>query len=158
MTHIGITGHRGLTGPVTAWVRQALREFLGAEQEPPTGVTCLADGADQLFAQAVLDVGASLHVIVPARAYRAGLPSECHRAYDEFLAAATRVERLDFEDSDERAHMAASVLMLDRIDRLVAVWDGLPARGHGGTADVVDLARTRAIPVAVLWPPGATRD
>ena len=27
--------------------------------------------------------------------------------------------------------------MLDRADRLYAVWDGKPARGYGGTADVV---------------------
>ena len=48
--------------------------------------------------------------------------------------------------------------MLAKADRLFAVWDGQPARGYGGTADVVAEARARGIPVTVIWPEGATRD
>jgi len=33
--------------------------------------------------------------------------------------------------------MAASAYMIDHADELWAVWDGQPARGYGGTADVV---------------------
>jgi hypothetical protein len=47
--------------------------------------------------------------------------------------------------------------MLDRAEHLFAVWDGKPARGYGGTADVVAEARQRAIPVTVIWPDGASR-
>lgn len=54
--------------------------------------------------------------------------------------------------------MTASKTMLDRADQLFAVWDGKPARGYGGTADIVDEARSRALGVAVLWPEGAHRD
>lgn len=46
---------------------------------------------------------------------------------------------------------------LDLADALIAVWDGEPARGYGGTADVVDLARTRGLDVTVIWPDGASR-
>ena len=52
--------------------------------------------------------------------------------------------------------MAASRAMLDKADRLFAVWDGEPARAYGGTADVVTEAR--GIPVTVIWPKGASRD
>ena len=45
---------------------------------------------------------------------------------------------------------------VDRSGVLVAVWDGQPARGLGGTADVV--ARQRGVPMEVIWPQGATRD
>jgi hypothetical protein len=48
--------------------------------------------------------------------------------------------------------------MLDHADRLFAVWDGKPARGYGGTADVVTEARNRGMPVRVIWPDGAQRD
>lgn len=48
--------------------------------------------------------------------------------------------------------------MLDRADRLLAVWDGKPARGYGGTADVVAEAQTRVIPVTVIRPEGRSRD
>jgi len=40
----------------------------------------------------------------------------------------------------------------------VAVWDGKPARGVGGTADIVSYARQKGVPVAVLWPDGAARE
>ena len=52
----------------------------------------------------------------------------------------------------------ASVRMLDDADVLFAVWDGQPARGYGGTADVVAEARRRKVPVRVIWPDGAQRD
>jgi hypothetical protein len=48
--------------------------------------------------------------------------------------------------------------MVDRADRLIAVWDGLPARAYGGTADVVQYARHKGTPVTVVWPQGAYRD
>ena len=48
--------------------------------------------------------------------------------------------------------------MVDRSERLVAVWDGKPARGIGGTADIVSYARQKGVPVVVLWPEGATRE
>jgi hypothetical protein len=122
------------------------------------GVSNLADGADQLFAQAVLDAGGQLDVIVPAARYRDGLPESAHATYDALLARASSVHRLDRIESDEDAHMEASRAMLDRAEHLFAVWDGKPARGYGGTADVVAEARDRRIPVTVIWPEGASRD
>jgi hypothetical protein len=47
--------------------------------------------------------------------------------------------------------------MLRGADRLIAVWDGRPARGRGGTAEAVEQARRRAIRVEVMWPRGALR-
>lgn len=43
------------------------------------------------------------------------------------------------------------------VDELIAVWDGKPARGYGGTADVVAYAERTGVPVRVLWPEGASR-
>jgi hypothetical protein len=37
------------------------------------------------------------------------------------------------------------------------VWDGVPAQGKGGTADVVEQARASGVPIEVVWPPGARR-
>jgi hypothetical protein len=54
--------------------------------------------------------------------------------------------------------MAASELMLADVDELFAVWDGEPARGYGGTADVVAYARQLGTPVRIIWPRGARRD
>jgi hypothetical protein len=53
--------------------------------------------------------------------------------------------------------MDASRHMLADADVLLAVWDGQPARGYGGTADVVNAARDQGIPVTIVWPAGAMR-
>lgn len=156
---IAITGHRGLPHDTMRLVDQAIRSEL--TQYPPReliGISCLADGADQLFAQAVLDHGGRLEVVVPASEYRDGLPDESHKTYDALLARAARVHRLDRRKSDADAHMEASKLMMTSADRLVAVWDSQPARGYGGTADVVALAKEHGIEVTVIWPTGARRD
>jgi predicted kinase len=110
-----------------------------AEYKPHqlVGVTLLADGADQLFAEAVLSLSGRLEVIVPAERYRDGLPADYHATYDHLLNKASKVRRLPYVESTKEAHMAGSTAMLDTIDHIVAVWDGQPARGHGGT-------RTRA--------------
>jgi hypothetical protein len=155
---IAISGHRELPPATTALVDSALRRVLDACVPDLVGITCLADGADQVFARVVLDLGGTLEVIVPAERYRDDVPETAHAGYDALLAKAVRVRRLPFVESTDESHMAASIDMLADADHLVAVWDGLPARGYGGTGDVVEYARRHAIPVTIVWPPGATRD
>jgi hypothetical protein len=154
---IAISGHRGLPAPVQALVGQAIRAALAGQQDV-TGLSCLADGHDQIFARAVLDRGGQIEAVVPATLYRDGLPASAHAEYDRLLARAAQVYRLPFTQSTSQAHMAASELMLNHADQLWAVWDGQPARGYGGTADVVAAARASGLPVQVIWPPGAHRD
>jgi hypothetical protein len=156
---LAITGHRGLPAATERIVDRAIREQLAAcTGQDITGVSNLADGADQLFAQAVLDAGGQLEVIIPAALYRDGLPESAHASYDRLLSKASNVHRLDRIESTAEAHMEASNVMLDVADRLFAVWDGKPARAYGGTADVVAEARKRGIPVTIIWPEGAARD
>ncbi|MFC7732003.1 hypothetical protein [Actinomadura keratinilytica] len=155
---IAITGHRLLPPETEALVSRALHEALDEQLGAVIGISCLADGADALFAQAVLDHGGALIAVVPASEYRDGLPQEHYPVYDRLLAAADEVHRLPYVESTSEAHMAASEFMLGLADRLWAVWDGKPARGFGGTADVVQAARDRNLPVQVIWPEGASRD
>ena len=68
------------------------------------------------------------------------------------------VEALEHTESTEQAHMDAGKVVVDRSSVLLAVWDGQPSRGLGGTADVVAYARQRGVPVTVIWPEGASRD
>jgi hypothetical protein len=78
--------------------------------------------------------------------------------YDDLISAASNVERLPFVESTEEAHMAAGQALVDRSELVLAVWDGAPARGFGGTADIVAYAHQRGVPVEVVWPPGASRE
>lgn len=158
MHRIAISGHRGLPGSAAALVDNAIRAALSGHTGDVTGISCLADGADQIFARAVLDLGGKLEVVIPAAGYRAGLPEEAQAEYDSLLSRATAVQRLPYSESTSESHMEASKLMIDQSDELYAVWDGLPARGYGGTADVVAYTRALDMPVRVIWPDGARRD
>jgi hypothetical protein len=155
---IGISGHRDLDTATSEQVAAEIRSHL-AEHDPSdlVGVSCLANGADQIFAREVLDAGGQLIVVVPASQYRDALPAACHAEYDSLLSAASDIRKLPFVESTSEAHMAASIALLDQVDELVAVWDGKPARSYGGTADVVDEARNRGVAVEVIWPEGAVR-
>jgi len=156
MTVVGISGHRVLPPHTERLVAAALREAVGRYNDL-VGVSALAEGADTLFARAVLDAGGALVVVVPARRYRAALPTAHQPVFDTLLARATRVIALDHEDPTHKAYMDGGLRMLDEIDVLVAVWDGQRARGFGGTAQVVDAAEERHLPVTVVWPAGAVR-
>ena len=159
MTCIAVTGHRGLPPATARLVDAALRAELARRADGGlVGITSLADGADQLFARAVLDAGGALEVIIPAARYREGLPPACWPEYDALLAQAATVSQLGHVESDSEAHMDASEAMLKRAEVLFAVWDGEPARGPGGPADDVGGAHREGLPVVVIWPDGATRD
>lgn len=95
---IAISGHRGLPAPVQELVDQAIRAALAGQQNV-TGLSCLADGPDQLFARAVLDHGGQIEAVVPAALYRDGLPTDAHAEYDRLLARAAQVHRLPFTQS-----------------------------------------------------------
>jgi hypothetical protein len=158
MYRIAISGHRGLPASAVRLVDEAIRAELARHAPRLTGLSCLADGADQVFARAVTDLGGTLEAVIPAAEYREGLPADSRPGFDDLLAKAAAVQRLPFTQSTPDAHMAASRLMVDEADELYAVWDGKPARSYGGTADVVAYARERGIPVRVIWPGGAQRE
>ncbi|HKT02736.1 MAG TPA: hypothetical protein VJT31_24665 [Rugosimonospora sp.] len=158
MPQIGITGHARLDGATPELVFDALVDTLREHADPaPRGVTCLAYGADQIFARAVLALRGTFDVVLPARDYRARL-SRGHRGpFDELLARAGDVVTMPFARSSRQAYLAASLHMLQRVDLLVAVWDGRPSRNLGDTADVVCTAQRAGVPVLVRWPSGASR-
>jgi len=156
MTRLAITGHRGLSSELEAAVDRMIRAVVDRDGDL-VGVSCLADGADAVFAQAVLDAGGALVAVLPAVAYRESLPEDYRSVYDRLLARAGKVVQLPFVTPDPDAYMAAGKRMVEESDSLLAVWDGRPGRGPGGTADVVAYARSRGVPVTVLWPEGAVR-
>jgi hypothetical protein len=139
-------------------VRQGIVEILGEVARPLVGVTSLAAGADQVFAEEVLASGGSLYVVVPSRRYERSFDSpRALAAFERFLAAAKEIEHLDFHEPSETAYLAAGKRVVDLSDFLVAVWDGQPAKGLGGTADIVDYAQRCGKDVRVIWPTGVQR-
>jgi hypothetical protein len=156
---IGVTGHvllaEGTAELVVAGLTRELSRYAGPGLH---GVTCLADGADQLFARVVLALGGTYEAIIPAADYRRSAVRPGNLAtFDDLLARASAVRCMPFETSGREAYMAASVELLRCCDRLLAVWDGRPTAVVGDTADVVRTARALGLPVTVCWPAGARR-
>jgi hypothetical protein len=156
---IGGTGHRLLPPATVTLVESAVRDALSAcAPGDLVGLCCVADGGDRIFADAILAMHGILDLIVPSVGYREGLPVEHWPVYDRLIGQAHSVRELPHPASVPEAHMAASRIIVDSVDLLMAIWDGRPAREFGGTADVVAYARDRGVPVRVIWPVGSARD
>jgi hypothetical protein len=161
VTTIAVTGHMDLTDDSIPLVRTALDDLLKqyAEDGDLVGVSCIAKGADSLFAEAVLAAGGRLTVVIPSQDYRQNKVKPNHAAlFDHLVEAAAEVLVLPHETANRQAYEAANTVLIERADRLVAVWNGEPPTGKGGgTADTVLEAQAAGIPVDVVWPEGTAR-
>ncbi|MFF8784199.1 hypothetical protein [Streptomyces sp. NPDC015125] len=159
MTTIAVTGHMDLAQSTVPLVQEALRNLLREYRDGELiGVTCLARGSDTLFAEAVVEAGGRLVVVVPSRDYRQVKVKPDHAPAFDRLSAAADVVTMPYDTANRDAYEAANGELLKRADRLVAVWDGVPPSGKGGgTADTVEQARSVGVPVDVVWPSGAQR-
>src|SRR5947209_19340538 len=90
LTRVGITGHSNLTVDSSPLVADALRAELAAHASGGlVGVSCLARGADQLFARVVLELGGALEVVLPAADYRGRkVKLDNVEAFDELIGLA----------------------------------------------------------------------
>ena len=180
---VGVTGHRAEVLPegsvpvlrervrdVLRQLEEVGRDLLKNERDCFAGqspklrfVSPLADGADQIAAQVALELGWELQAILPFErsAYRASLAN--HGARERFDALTERATCL-LELPGDPSHGLEAYVMTGRAtvahcDVLIAIWDGLPPRGRGGTGEVVQLALTRgtAIIHVPVSPGGDTR-
>src|SRR5262249_20114982 len=122
------------------------------------GISCIAAGADSIFAEAVLSVGGELEVVIPSSDYRARKVQPDHAAqFDNLINRASKVRVMPFDVSNREAYEAANDVLLSTCDQLFAIWDGGTAVDKGGTGSVVEEARSRGLPVTIIWPTGAGR-
>jgi hypothetical protein len=158
LTRVGITGHMNIAQPTMALVDAVIRRILTPLAPDLTGVSCIAAGADSIFAEAVLDLGGDLEIVLPSADYRERKVGADHAVqFDDLVRRAKSVRVMPFASANRDAYEAANEAVLDSCDRLLAVWDGEAPADKGGTAAVVAAAGIRGIPVDVIWPEGARR-
>jgi hypothetical protein len=157
---VGITGHRHLDDPeaLIPAIREAVQLIRGLLPEHTSSevavvaVSSLAEGADRLVAREVLAVpGSRLEAIlpVPRSAYvRDFRDAESKREFRRLLELASQVRQAPGHPTREEAYEWAGRRVVDRCDALIAVWDGQPAKGRGGTAEIVQYAANRGVPLA----------
>lgn len=143
LIHIGIVGHRYLKGAETnSFVAQqclALLQQFKSRYAEVVALSAIAEGADTLFAEAALALGLPIDIVRPFEQYASDFESTCARARYESLRAAARSEtRLGYPRRSDKAYLAAMKWVVERSDVLIAVWDGLPSTGVGGTGDAVE--------------------
>lgn len=166
---VGITGHRRLDDPdaLVPAIREALRQLRGLLPEHPDSdvvlvvVSSLAEGADRLVARELLaEPGSRLEVFLPmARAAYAEdfQDTASRKEFRSMLHRASQVRQAPGHLTREEAYEYAGRRVVDRCDVLIAVWDGQPARGRGGTQQIVEYARSHAVPLAWVHTSGAPR-
>jgi SMODS and SLOG-associating 2TM effector domain 1 len=167
---VGVTGHRDVTengNMLSALrieealnsVRTALRRSDSRNQETEIRmcvVSALAEGTDRLVARAVLDQAGDgkslLEVILPTPKDSYMKDFKTQQSREEFLRLLGEATWTTCGNLDTAAHGYewASREMVDRADILLAVWDGRPSRGAGGTADTVRYALETRTPVVWL--------
>jgi hypothetical protein len=156
VTVVGITGHQGLPAQAVAFLEQRLPVILeGLSVSELVG--SLAQGADQICAAIAVNRGVRLRVIIPSHRYDATFDEDGLAKYHDLLRRASSVVTLAYDAPSEEAFFAAGREVADESDVLIAVWDGQPAAGLGGTGDVVAYARSTGTRVKVLWPDGVSR-
>lgn len=154
---IGFSGHQNLSAETRSTVRTALIQAF-SKWERLLAVTSLAAGSDQIFAECALAAGNDLMVVIPCDRYESTFAnSDDLAAYRKLLKSSVERIQLPFPAPSEEAYWAAGRRIVDMTDLLVAVWDGLPAGGLGGTADVVHYAENLHKKVLRIWPSGASR-
>jgi hypothetical protein len=148
-----------LTAGSVPLVRSALVEALVPYvPEGLIGVSCVAAGADSIFAEAILGIGGGLEVILPSADYRERKVKPDHAdLFDSLVHRADSVRVMPHAIADRAAYEAANEALVDSVDLLMAVWDGRAAADRGGTAAVVEYARSKGREVQVIWPEGAER-
>jgi hypothetical protein len=156
---IGVTGHVNLTPRTQELVYGALRDALRPHSGPGlVALTCLAPGADQIFARVVLELGGQVEAVLPARDYRdAALDAAGRQEFDALIARASSVRYSGHLKSGREAYVAARQIVLNESDLVLAVWDGEQSAQYASTASMVRHARAVDVPVTVVWPAGAER-
>ena len=153
---LGVTGHRALgsaEGPVGAALHDCLEAYRRRYADRLVALSAIAVGADSLFAEAAISLGIRLSVVLPFEGYAEDFADGAEReGFETLLAAADRTHTLSYTGRSNEAYAAVGRWIVDHSDRLIAVWDGQPARGPGGTGDVVDYALERGHPLTVIRP------
>ena len=122
----------------------------------------LAEGADCLLAEAALQSSWSLVAILPfaGEEFAKDFSDEGRNVYRSLLPRAASVCELSGDLArGAETYVEAGDFVVEHADLIVALWDGQPARGPGGTADVVARALRAGKPLLVMPPadPAALR-
>lgn len=151
---VGFTGHRHLAD--APGVDRVLRATLASLQKEHgvewLALSSVAIGSDMMFARAALALGFGWEAILPlpAAEFRRDFQAEEWSAVEALLAEAEHVRVIGERTTREDAYLDSGMETVNHCDLLLAVWDGEPSRGRGGTAEIVAYARELRRPLIII--------
>jgi hypothetical protein len=137
----GITGHQNIGDKATiGWVHDQLHDLI-VEHKIAYGYSSLAIGADQTFAEILLRMSIPFTAIIPSSDYDSTFTTKADLdRYNHLLASSAEQLRLPFTKSTELAFFEAGKELVRKSEIIFAVWNAKPAKGLGGTGDVVEFS------------------
>lgn len=153
---VGFSGHRQLADPegsATA-IRQVLEELQGESQGEWIALSSVAAGADQIFVKAALGLGLGWEALLPLPLgdFERDFSPEDWNDVKALLKKVEHISVVSEPGSREEAYLTGGFEIVHNCDVLVVVWDGLPARGKGGTAAIIAYARAMGRPLVIINP------
>ncbi|HXQ97687.1 MAG TPA: hypothetical protein VN774_04515 [Candidatus Limnocylindrales bacterium] len=155
---IGFSGHRNL--PDENRSREAIRRILAEWKSKVPGVvygvSSTAAGGDLLFAETCMELNLPLRIFLPfpREKFRADFDDATWRRAEKVMAAALSVEVTGASETPDELYYECGIETVQQSRLLIALWDGAPSQGLGGTADIVAFARDQGRPV--IWIHSAT--
>jgi hypothetical protein len=155
---IGVTGHRTLQNPnpIITGVDKTLHAIKKIfKNESIAILSPLAEGADRIIAERALAIDGTKLIAVlplPVEMYQEDFRSPSSiKEFQGLLELADEIIELPRIINREESYRNVGKYLVAHCDVLIAIWDGQPARGPGGTAEVVAFARDRNLPVAWIY-------
>jgi len=148
---IGVSGHQDRPGIDWDWVAAALRSEIAKAGRIVKAFSSLAVGSDQVFADVAIGLDIPVVAVLPLEGYERYFDGKQLANYRRLLNRSQRVQ-LKRNGNPQRAFFEAGKYVVERSDILFAIWDGQPADGLGGTADIVDYAEKSACNIIQINP------
>ncbi len=149
---VGFTGHRKV--PYETKSRQVIRDFLAQQKESHHGVmygiSSAAAGGDQLFAESCIELSIPLRILLPrpAEQFRADFDDASWQRTARIIENAISVEVTGRHEARNEQYYDCGIQTVAESQLLIALWDGEPSRGIGGTQEIVSYARKTGHPIA----------
>jgi hypothetical protein len=152
---VGFAGHRAVPDPAGAKVAisAALKVIQASIQGELVGIASAAAGADLLFLDACHAAKLKTVVLLPFQKERFAADFENPLEWEHAcrcMDAAWWCEVTPGGEESPAAYHVVARESLEISDRMIFLWDGLPSRGIGGTAETLGEALERKIPSRVI--------